>query len=723
MRKKELELLSPAGNLEIFKGVINAGADAVYFGGELFGARAYAKNFTMDEAKEAILYAHLFGKKAYLTVNTLIKNREMEKQLYSYLKEYYEAGIDAIIVQDLGVFQFARTYFPELPIHASTQMTIANANGAKWIQNLGATRVVTSREISIPEIQGIYQNTGMEIETFVHGALCVSYSGQCLMSSMLGGRSGNRGRCAQPCRLPYDLLDAKKKQMQTRGKYLLSPKDLCGIEHIKEMADAGVYSFKIEGRMKQYAYATGVVSMYRKYMDAYLEDKDLKVTPEDKKRLLDMGNRCGFTDLYFHKQNGPEMITFDKPSHEKEDSSPQVFEKKIPLIANFTAKEREPIQLEISDRQERCSICVKGDIAEKASNRPTDETMVREKINKTGGTPFVFEEINCQMQSDLFLPIKNLTELRRQALEAYCEQVKKEHQYPKAKEYKKVEFLERTEKEKSPGKVMVSCRDLRQFQLACDWDRANEIALSFEAVINSSDEFKRVLQYGKDKEKSIYIALPIICRQNVIDLLDKNRHIFDMQQVDGVIASSLDELGYLEKINYPKERIQLDHRIYTFSNEAIWCLETAGYHRFCVPLELNRKELLHRENTSSQMLVYGRVPLMITANCQKKNALGCDRKSEVLFLQDRYKEIFPVKNVCSFCYNEIYNSKIYNVISEMSEIRKMGFFKYRLDFTLESLEEMKKIIKEFDGYTDQKGMDANDKQSIYTKGHYKRGVE
>ena len=218
MGRRELELLSPAGNLEIFKGVIGAGADAVYFGGEQFGARAYAQNFSMDDAREAILFAHLHGRKAYLTVNTLIKNIEMEKQLYSYLKGYYEEGIDAVIVQDLGVLEFINNYFPELPIHASTQMTIANENGAKWIQNLGAARVVTSREMSIPEIRRMYDATGMEIETFVHGALCVAYSGQCLMSSMLGGRSGNRGRCAQPCRLPYQLLDEDKKRISTKGQ-------------------------------------------------------------------------------------------------------------------------------------------------------------------------------------------------------------------------------------------------------------------------------------------------------------------------------------------------------------------------------------------------------------------------------------------------------------------------------------------------------------------------
>ena len=722
MGRRELELLSPAGNLEIFKGVIGAGADAVYFGGEQFGARAYAQNFSMDDAREAILFAHLHGRKAYLTVNTLIKNIEMEKQLYSYLKGYYEEGIDAVIVQDLGVLEFINNYFPELPIHASTQMTIANENGAKWIQNLGAARVVTSREMSIPEIRRMYDATGMEIETFVHGALCVAYSGQCLMSSMLGGRSGNRGRCAQPCRLPYQLLDEEKKRISTKGQYLLSPKDLCGIDYIREMAEAGIYSFKIEGRMKQYAYATGVVSVYRKYMDAYLEEKDTPVLAGDKKHLLDLGNRCGFTDLYFHKQNGPEMMTFEKPSHEKETSTPESFETKIPLTARFTAKEGKPIGLKISDLVNKNSVYVEGEIAVAANNRPTDEKTIIDKINKTGGTPFEFKEIICQVQKGLFLPIKQLTELRRQALDEYCKTVQREHSYSPAREYTKEDRGE-NQSIKGSEKIMISCQKIRQYYLACDWKRADMVALSLEEILCHPDEFEAIIQYGRAREKKIVIALPLICRQKAIDLLEQNRHIFDREKTDGVIASSLDTLGYLEKIHYPKECIWLDHRIYTFSDYALTFLRKAGYRNFCAPLELNGKELKHRNNGNSQMLVYGRIPLMITANCQRKNVYGCDRKNSLLYLQDRYKEQFPVKNVCAFCYNKVYNSKIYNVIPELSDIRKLGFCGYRMDFSLETDGEMKNILDEFDKSMGQTSYKTNLNRDDYTKGHYKRGVE
>lgn len=258
---RKTELLAPAGSFEILRAVVNAGADAVYCAGNRFGARAYANNFTEEEMISAIDFMHLKDKKLYMTVNTLLKEKELEKELYDYLCPYYEAGLDAVIVQDLGVMHFIREQFPNLPIHASTQMTITGAYGAELMLQAGCSRIVTARELSLTEIQDIYEKTGAEIESFVHGALCYCYSGQCLLSSMIGGRSGNRGRCAQPCRLPYELFEDKSQAaLAKKGKesYLLSPKDLCTIDMIPELIQHGVHSFKIEGRMKQAEYAAGV---------------------------------------------------------------------------------------------------------------------------------------------------------------------------------------------------------------------------------------------------------------------------------------------------------------------------------------------------------------------------------------------------------------------------------------------------------------------------------
>ena len=322
--KDRVEILAPAGSMECLKAAIAAGADAVYTGGALFGARAYAHNLTEEELLEAIDYVHLHGRRLYLTVNTLIKDREMEKQMYDYLLPYYRQGLDAVIVQDIGLFRFIRKHFPDLPIHASTQMTLTGVDGAKFLEKEGAQRIVTSRELSMAEVKKIADETELEIESFVHGALCYCYSGQCLFSSFIGGRSGNRGQCAQPCRLLYQTPEAKKPQ------YLLSLKDICTLELIPEMIESGIYSFKIEGRMKKPEYAAAVAFQYRKYADLYLkyyeecpaeEDpaayamKKYRVREEDRQMLLDLYNRGGFHTGYYHTQNGREMISLNRPNH------------------------------------------------------------------------------------------------------------------------------------------------------------------------------------------------------------------------------------------------------------------------------------------------------------------------------------------------------------------------------------------------------------------------
>lgn len=309
--KKEIEILSPAGSYESLKAAIAAGADAVYIGGTRFGARAYADNLTEKELLEAIDYVHLHGRKIYLTINTLLKENELKNELHDYLLPYYKQGIDAVIVQDIGVLTFVKEQFPELPIHASTQMTITDLLGAKFMEKQGVERIVTSREMHIDEIKEITEKTDLQVESFVHGALCYSYSGQCLYSSLIGGRSGNRGQCAQPCRLPYKVNGEKDNQ------YILSLKDICTLEYIPELVEAGIYSFKIEGRMKRPEYVALVTKMYRKYVDLYLKNgkAGFKVDPKDKEKLMDLYNRGGSHGGYYHTKNGREMISINRPNH------------------------------------------------------------------------------------------------------------------------------------------------------------------------------------------------------------------------------------------------------------------------------------------------------------------------------------------------------------------------------------------------------------------------
>lgn len=311
---REVEILAPAGSYGGIAAAINAGADAVYIGGRMFGARAYADNPETENLIRAIEWVHLHGKRLYLTVNTLLKDNELYEQLIPFLSPLYEAGLDAVIVQDFGALEAIAACFPEMAIHASTQMCVTSAEYAAYLKELGVSRIVPARELNLTELKRMKSDTGLEIETFVHGALCYCYSGQCLLSSMIGGRSGNRGRCAQPCRLPYSF---DEKGRIAASAYLLSPKDICTLKLIPDLIDAGIDSFKIEGRMKKPEYAAFVSAMYKKYVTLYSQKgrEGYHVSEEDMLNLMDLYNRGGFTEGYYKTHNGRRMISMTKPNH------------------------------------------------------------------------------------------------------------------------------------------------------------------------------------------------------------------------------------------------------------------------------------------------------------------------------------------------------------------------------------------------------------------------
>ncbi len=312
---QNIELLAPVGNFTCLKAAVQNGADSVYFGASQFNARASASNFSLTELKEAITYAKLRGVKTHLTLNILMKEEEFEEAILLATKAY-EFGIDAIIVQDLGLAKFLISHFPDLPIHASTQMTIHNLEGALAAEKLGFKRVVLARELSLDEITYICHNTHLEIEIFIHGALCICYSGQCLFSSLVGGRSGNRGKCAQPCRLPYELIKENNHSKINLDKgYLLNTKDLCGLEYIPSLIDAGVTCFKIEGRMKSPEYVATVTRIYRKYIDLYLSNQPYIINETDKRELALVFNRGGFSTGHFSSSPNKELIYREKQNH------------------------------------------------------------------------------------------------------------------------------------------------------------------------------------------------------------------------------------------------------------------------------------------------------------------------------------------------------------------------------------------------------------------------
>lgn len=429
-RDKRVELLAPAGSFQSVVAAVNAGADAVYMGGRRFGARAYADSAQAegeDMVMEAIRYCHLFSVKLYMTVNILFKDDEL-KELFSYIKPYYEAGVDGLIMQDLGAVRVIRSMFPDLEVHASTQQTITSVAGARMAQRFGMTRAVVSRELSLQEIRKIHDESGMELEVFCHGAMCYSYSGACFMSSLLGGRSGNRGRCAGTCRLCYETAGQKG--------YYLSMKDMQTIELLPELIEAGAYSFKIEGRMKSPVYTAGVVSVYRKYLDLALDCSDRKnlktyrVAEEDLRTLREIFDRGG-TSSYLKKHNGADMIALSEKKFRAVDQTVTDriqaayidHNRTIMVDAVMDMTVGAPAVLTLSDAAGRMVTAVSEDLVLPAEQRPVQATEVEARLRKTGGTAFTLGDVQVSVHGDAFYPVGKLNELRRTALAMYEEEI------------------------------------------------------------------------------------------------------------------------------------------------------------------------------------------------------------------------------------------------------------------------------------------------------------
>lgn len=405
-------------------GAIHAGADAVYLGGNKFGARAYADNFTTEEICQAIRYAHLHERKVYLTINTLFKDKELA-ELEEYLIPFYEEQLDGVIIQDVGAFHYVKDRFPNLELHVSTQMAITGVYGAKLLKEMGAVRIVPARELSLSEIKDIKKEVEIEIETFIHGAMCYCYSGNCLFSSILGGRSGNRGRCAQPCRLPYQLVGQGGKNKEEI--YPLSLKDMCTIENIPKLIEAGIDSFKIEGRMKKPEYTAGVTALYRKYIDQYYANPnaEYRVEKADLKRLQSLYIRSEIQDGYYERHNGKEMVTIEKPSYSGVDSNlldeirATYIQTKlsVPLQGEVVLEQDKPIRLTVRTTDGNREVTVLGEVVTEALKKPLDEEAIRKQLMKTGNSNFDFTDLKVSLYGNLFLPVKSLNELRRAALE------------------------------------------------------------------------------------------------------------------------------------------------------------------------------------------------------------------------------------------------------------------------------------------------------------------
>lgn len=729
--KKSVELLSPAGDMDGFYGAIHAGADAVYLSGKQYGARAYAGNFTEAEIILAIRYAHLFQKKVYLTVNTLLKDPEMEG-LFSFLFPLYQAGLDAVIVQDCGVLNFIRSNFPDLDIHISTQMTITGKLGCEELRKQGASRIVPARELTLQEIREIKKSVPVELECFVHGAMCYCYSGQCLFSSFLGERSGNRGRCAQPCRLPYG-------NGADSDLYPLSLKDMNTLEHIPELIEAGIDSFKIEGRMKKPEYTAGVTSVYRKYIDLYYNGQWKGISAGDQSFLASLYTRSETESGYYFRQNGKEMVTLSKPSYNEnaplvlnEISKRFLLEKRklpISVFASFMVGEPCLITVNCND----ISVTVSGEEVLPAKNKPLAEEDILKQLKKMGDYPFSLMECNVFAEPDVFLPVKALNELRRNGLEHLWNKILEEKNNWKERtvldtSVQRISFVEGISAccEKA---YHISVQTIEQLSAVQHFsfpgnDLIRRVYVSTSLLFDSVNE---VLDLTRNMgEEALWIALPYITREKQIPELEQLFALYKAHpdRFGGFLVRNHEQYAFLQG-KVPAEKLTLDHNMYIWNREAagFWQKKVSG---FCIPLELkwNEQKALYqitREMLSAEKLVYGYVPMMQSANCIEKTIRRCQasnqKKKKYIEIKDRYQKEFFVYLNCRECYNTIYNSVPLSLHRDID--RWSDKVPLRLDFTLETQKQTMEILTFFLKHNGKEAIPYHD----YTTGHENRSVE
>ncbi len=710
---RQVEILAPAGSMESLKAAVCAGADAVYTGGAMFGARAYAKNLTEAELLDAIDYVHIHGRKLYLTVNTLLKDREIDG-LYDYLYPYYLRGLDSVIVQDIGVIEYVKKYFPGLDIHASTQMTITGADGASFLKEQGITRVVPARELSLSEIRRMKEDTELEIECFVHGALCYCYSGQCLLSSMIGGRSGNRGQCAQPCRLPYRVEGGKTAD-------LMSLKDLCTIDLLPELIESGIDSFKIEGRMKQPDYVYTVVGMYRKYVDLYLEKgaEGYKVAEADREELLAAYQRRGYTEGYYRRHNGREMISFRRPNeYLNEEKNPEYkMQEKINGNLILSLGKRAKLILEYRGLRTECE----GETVQTALRQPLDQDRTEKQMRKTGNTEFRFDRFCVEAGGEGFLPVEALNDLRRKGIQELTESILRKYRRKEPEAVKggpadriQEERGELRRQERESLSLMVQSGEQLEAAVGC----AYADIIYIDSLSGFREETAELIGKAGKKHK-YFLAMPYIFRS--LDSRRWDRYYADLEEIyDGVLIRNWESFRWLKRHGYNGE-IRSDSNLYVFNRYGKTFIEKQGIGIFTAPAELNAGELQMLGVQNAVLSVYGYQPVMVTANCIRKTTGRCSREEGYLYLRDRYQKRFTVQTCCAGCYNVIYNSAPLFLADKAEEIRRLEPGELRLDFTIESGEELKKVAGLYiDAFIHRKN--TAPPKADFTRGHFKRGV-
>ncbi|MDD4601596.1 hypothetical protein SDC9_37297 [bioreactor metagenome] len=831
-----VELLAPVGSKEALIAAVEAGADAVYMSGKAFGARAYAPNFTDEELAEAIRFAHLRNVLVYVTVNTLVDDSELP-DLIKYLQHLYQSEVDAILVQDMGVAKLAKEVVPHLPLHASTQMTIHNLEGVQFLAGLGFKRIVLAREVSLADIQTICENSDVEIETFMHGALCISYSGQCLMSSMIGGRSGNRGRCAQPCRLPYTLIDEHNNEVlkgTDTGEYLLSPKDLKTLELIPELIQAGVKSFKIEGRMKRPEYVAIVVETYRRAIDAYLASSNrYEVDKQDVKDLTQIFNR-EFTTAYLKGKQGHLMMSDRRPNNRgvrvgrvlwydgknrtatiKLDeplasndiidfwvkvggrvsttvtkmwvdgdetsfapahaevvvpvSSPvkandrvfKVFDAKlmgraraffktsmplnrVSVSAEVKVSEGQPMVIRLRDSDGYTSEVTTVFVAEKALKRPLSPDVITKQLERLGNTIFKLDKIICEIEGEVMVPISEINDARRRAIEDLEEvRLARFRRPPLPRNHIRItQFLPANlSKDKvmvKPG-LVVNVDTVEKVHI-CLQTGADVIMFggeSFDHRNITADDYKKVVDLVRSNGKTVILSTPRIIKEWQRTVFYSDLELFMILKPDAV---SISNLGTLQVAKTTELKLHGDYGLNIYNSAAVKFFQEMGLESLTLSPELTLSQVERlggHQKILTECLVHGYIELMITEYCTMGSYLGdlhtgkcnqaCMRGR--YWLNDRKDVNFPLVTD-QYCRMHVLNSKQLSMIPHVPKFGDMGINRIRIEGkygTPMDIGKLTKLYREILDLGHEHPIFTNESllkkfEQDITRGHYFRGV-
>lgn len=828
-----VELLAPVGSWEALVAAVESGAQAVYLGGKMFGARHYAPNFDEEEMRSAVRYAHLRGVAVHVTVNILIDTGELE-ELADYLRMLYDVGVDAIIVQDLAVARIAKEVVPHLALHGSTQMTVHNLAGVEFLASNGFSRVVLSREVSLEDIRHICKHSPVEIETFIHGALCVCYSGQCLMSSLIGGRSGNRGKCAQPCRLPYELVDANGQNVlagKDAGEYLLSPKDLNTLELLPELIDAGVASFKIEGRMKRPEYVAVVVDTYRRAIDSVIAGQNYSAGEEEQRELAQVFNR-DFTTAYLKKKLGRTMMSDRRPNNRgtragrvvEYDRSqqealiqlderltmgdvldvwvkvggrvnvtvdkiildgqaveaapakslvtinmpatvrssdrifktfdvklmeraraffakPEALPKKA-LYGTVRAAVGEPLKIMLTDEDGYSGEAVTNFIGQAARNRPLTEETIFKQVERLGNTMFSLQELTCDIQGEVMVPVSEINEARRKAIEALeQERLNVFQREPLAAAVKSVPSLylpAQPSKKKIPI-LTVNVDRVAKVKAALAGG-ADHILFGGECYGHqglTADDYRSAINLVREAGKKITFNTPRIIKEWQIAAFKAQLFLFDDLAPDAVAVNNL---GTVELLRSHKFSLMADYGLNVFNKLSLDFWQSQGIEVVTLSPELSFSQiekLARQKATAIECLVYGPLEMMVSEYCVIGSFLGGLGKEQCrqaclngkYYLKDRMNALFPVETD-QFCRMHVLNSKELSMLPHLPQFTFAGVDRVRLEAKTLAPDAIEKVTKLYRQVLDQgeshpaflNGQIESLEPKEFTRGHYFRGV-